>query len=116
MYLFRLSGQPIYVGQTRNLRRRLREHTSERSRQNQASFAFNLAKREAVKAGVDIGGFREAVEARPAFAEHFDAARLEVAEMEVQFIELEDPVERTLFEVYASLALGTEEFNSFETH
>jgi len=25
-------------------------------------------------------------------------------------------VERTLFEVYAALALGTEKFNSFETH
>ena len=36
--------------------------------------------------------------------------------MVVQSTELPDPVERTLFEVYAALALGTEKFNSFETH
>ena len=36
--------------------------------------------------------------------------------MEVQFIELADPIERTLFEVYAALALATTEFNKFETH
>ncbi len=36
--------------------------------------------------------------------------------MDVQFIELTDPIARTLFEVYAALALDTVEFNSFETH
>ncbi len=36
--------------------------------------------------------------------------------MNVQFIEVRDPILRTLFEVYAALELGTEEFNSFETH
>lgn len=36
--------------------------------------------------------------------------------MNIQFIELADPVERTLFEVYVALALDTVEFNSFETH
>ena len=36
--------------------------------------------------------------------------------MDVQFIELADPIARTLFEIYAALALGTTEFNRFETH
>lgn len=36
--------------------------------------------------------------------------------MDVQFIEVPDPIVRTLFEVYAALALDTVEFNSFETH
>ena len=36
--------------------------------------------------------------------------------MSVQFIELPDPIARTLFEIYASLTLNTDEFNSFETH
>ncbi len=44
------------------------------------------------------------------------AAEVAAAAMGVQFIELADPVERTLFEVYAALALDTSEFNSFETH
>ncbi len=36
--------------------------------------------------------------------------------MGVQFIELADPIARTLFEIYAALALDTVEFNAFETH
>ncbi len=36
--------------------------------------------------------------------------------MDVRFILMPDPIERTLFEVYAALHLGTERYNSFETH
>ncbi len=36
--------------------------------------------------------------------------------MNVRFIELGGAIERTLFEVYASLALNTLLYNSFETH
>lgn len=116
IYLFHQDSNPIYVGQSRNLRRRLKQHTAPRSRQNDASFAFNLAKRSAAQAGLTVTGFRSSVESDPGFAEHFERARTAVAGMDVQFIELADPIERTLFEVYATLALGTEEFNSFETH
>ena len=40
IYLFHYDGKPIYVGQSRNLRRRLSQHTAMGSRQNEASFAF----------------------------------------------------------------------------
>jgi hypothetical protein len=116
IYLFHHNGAPAYVGQTRNLRTRLAQHTAAGGRQNQASFAFNLAKRSAQRANLNVTGFRAKLEADPEFARHFERARKEVAEMDVQFIELEDPIARTLFEVYAALALGTAEFNSFETH
>jgi hypothetical protein len=36
--------------------------------------------------------------------------------MDSRFIEIDDPVTRTVFEVYAARALGTDEFNSWETH
>ena len=36
--------------------------------------------------------------------------------MDVQYIALADPIARTMFEMYAALALDTAEFNSFETH
>jgi hypothetical protein len=54
VYLFSEHGRPIYVGQSRKLRTRLRQHSGERRRENEASFAFNIAKRDAAKAGVDI--------------------------------------------------------------
>jgi len=116
IYLFSHDSAPVYVGQSRKLRNRLRQHTGATNSHNQASFAFNLAKREAKKARVDIKRFRSALELDPTFAPYFDAARVEVARMNVQFIEVADPIVRTLFEVYAALALDTVEFNSFETH
>jgi hypothetical protein len=116
IYLFSEGRRPVYVGQTRNLRRRLQQHTGLTRRENEASFAFNIAKREAARAGVILGRGRPALETNPAFAPHFDRARAAVATMRVRYIELEDPVTRTLFEIYASLALNTREFNSWETH
>ena len=116
IYLFSEARRPIYVGQSRNLRNRLRQHTWEKSRENAASFAFNIAKREASKAGIDITPWRSVLEADPDFVPYFASARASVAAMSVQFIELADPVVRTLFEVYVALALGLHEFNSFETH
>jgi hypothetical protein len=116
IYLFSEGDVPIYVGQSRKLRSRLIQHTGATRRQNQASFAFNVAKREASKAGVDVKRWRAVLEADPGFVPHFTAARAAVAAMDVQFIELPDPIARTLFEVYAALALDTVEFNSFETH
>ena len=36
--------------------------------------------------------------------------------MSVQVIEIDDPVDRSLFEIYAAVSLGTLTHNSFETH
>lgn len=116
IYLFSESGMPIYVGQSRKLRQRLRHHTDLSSGQNRASFAFNLAKVEARRSRVNIKRFRQVLEADSEFAEHFVRAKRRVAEMAVRFIELDDPIERTMFEMYAALALDTAEYNSFETH
>lgn len=116
IYLFTEGGRAIYVGQSRKLRARLRHHTVATSKQNQASFAFNIAKLEAKRAGVDTARFREVLQADAGFDEHFTRAKSRVAQMVVRFIELADPIERTLFEVYAALALDTAEFNTFETH
>jgi GIY-YIG catalytic domain len=116
IYLFSKDDKALYVGQTRNLKARLRTHTNPLSRENQASFAFLIAKGEAERAGIDVARTRKILESDETFAEHFRSAKLGVAEMDVRFIELEGPIERTLFEVYASLALDTLLYNSFETH
>ena len=115
IYLFS-DQRPIYVGQSRNLLNRLRQHTGRRNDRNQASLAFRIAKREAAKAGVDTARPGRVIEADPAFTPFFDGAKASLADLTVQFIALDDPVERTLFEVYAALALDTAEFNSWETH
>ena len=35
--------------------------------------------------------------------------------MKVRVVEIEDPIDQTIFEVYAHMELGTK-FNSFENH
>jgi hypothetical protein len=116
IYLFSEGVMPVYVGQTRNLRARLRQHTSPSSRENQAALAWRIALAEAKGAGHGLSGTRKDLEADADFAAHFRSAKERVAAMEVRFIEIDDPVTRTVFEVYAARALGTDEFNSWETH
>jgi len=116
IYLFSEGVTPIYVGQTRNLRVRLRQHTSSSSRENQASLAWRIARIEAKDAGHPMSGTRKDLQADERFAAHFRSAKERVTAMDVRFIELDDPVTRTVFEVYAARALETDEFNSWETH
>lgn len=116
VYLFSEGPTPIYVGQSRNLRRRLRQHTSPRSKENEAPLAFNIALSDAQKGGLELSGTRKQVAGDPAFDQLFREARKRVAAMAVRLVEIEDPITRTIFEVFASQALETGEFNSWETH
>jgi hypothetical protein len=116
IYVFSEGPTPLYVGNTRNLRQRLRQHTAVNSRENEAALAWRIALKDAKQRGLAITGTRKQIDADPAFAEIFSQARDRVRAMDVRFIEIDDSITRTLFEVYAAQALGTEEFNSFETH
>ena len=116
VYAFSEGPTPLYVGNTRNLRQRLRQQTAANSRENEAALAWRIALKDAEQRGLAVTGTRKQIEADPVFAEFFSQARDRVRAMDVRFIEVDDPVIRTLFEVYAAQALGTDEFNSFETH
>lgn len=116
VYVFSEGPNPIYVGQSRNLRQRLRQHTSPKSHENQAPLAFNIALKDAAAQELALPKTRKQIEADAAFQPLFAAALGRVRDMDVRFIEIEDPVVRTVFEIYASRALETDEFNSWETH
>jgi hypothetical protein len=116
IYLFSEGPTPLYVGNTRNLRQRLRQDTGENSGENEAALAWRIALKDAQKRKLAIKGTRKEIEADAAFAEVFRDARQRVAAMDVRFIEIDDAMTRTILEVYAAQALGTDEFNSFETH
>jgi hypothetical protein len=117
VYLFLdAKGKPIYVGQSRNIRGRLAQHCRASSPENAASFAFNIAKRNAEGLSVDISGFRKELSKRTDFEELFLASKAQVALMPVQFTVEEGADRRTVFEVFAAYALGTQEYNTFETH
>lgn len=116
VYLFSEGPSPCYVGNTPNLRQRLREHTGASSRENQAALAWRMALQQAEEAGVSTSGTRKTIEADPAFAAIFEKARERVAKMDVRFIEVDDPIVRTVLEVYVARALGTDSYDSLETH
>jgi len=116
IYLFSQDGDAVYVGQTRNLRARLKQHTGDKSTHFSASFAYLIAKGEAAIAGMNIKRTRAQLSSDPDFAARFAATRARVRCMDVQFIEVDDPIVRTMFEIYVALVLDTAEYNSFETH
>ena len=116
IYCFYEDGEPQYVGRSRNIRKRVRQHRRRGGRHNAAQFAFNIAKK---KFGLDKAGNmeRKELENHPEFKTLFADAKKRVRKMSVRFVEIHDPIEQTIFEVCAHMELGTpEEFNNFETH
>lgn len=115
IYLFIENKKYIYVGRTNRMRARLLEHGRESAGHNDASFAFKLAKIQAEKIGIDIRQKRNDLVKIKQFDKLFKEARQRVAKMDIKFIEIVDPIDQYLFEVYASEVLKTP-FNDFENH
>ena len=118
VYLFSEQGKDLYVGRTRHLRQRLRQHSIPSSRHNQAVFAFRLA-REAtgrlLAAYVGEGRRASLASEDPTFAAAFTAAKARVRAMQVRYVEETDALRQVLLEIYAAIVLGTP-YNDFHTH
>ena len=117
VYLFSEGENHLYVGRTTKLRQRLRQHSIPAAQQNQAVFAFKLA-REATgltEASYTTKGSRSALMANPHFAEEFAHAKTRIRHMDLRFIEESDPLRQALLEIYVHVVLRTK-YNDFETH
>lgn len=117
IYLLSEGQNHLYVGRTRRLRQRLRQHSLAGAQHNEAVFAFKLA-REAtgqLTAAYSVGGSRKALCAEPAFAEAFQQAKARVRKMDLRFVEEADPTRQALLEIYASVVPRTK-YNDFDTH
>lgn len=51
---FTKNGEPVYAGRTNRMKDRILEHSRPCSSYNSATFAFLIAKEEAVKLGIDV--------------------------------------------------------------
>ena len=125
IYVFYEGGKPIYVGRTNDMRRRIREHGS-LNPTKAATFAYLIAKRKLKAKGI----VPEAKSGKPAsritnadVENHpgiIKAARKRARKMQFRVVKVTDPIEQTLFEVYAALQLGTMRqqggYNDFENH
>ena len=120
IYCFYEGDEALYVGRTRDLRYRVLEHRRPSGDHFTASFAFNIAKEEFEKEHPrrDISGLtREKLAQDSDFIPLFKKAKERVRKMSVRFVKIQDPIEQTIFEVYAHMELGTSpRFNNFGTH
>jgi len=114
VYIFWEENKAIYVGRTDNMKRRLTEHGRKSSKHNDASFAFKIAKTKAALLGINTGTRKE-LEKNPQFSILFSEAKRQVSEMEIKFIEIEEPLDQALFEIYAATVLKTR-YNDFKNH
>jgi predicted GIY-YIG superfamily endonuclease len=109
-YVFIEGRKPIYVGISKHVRRRLKQHLNANSH-NDSSFVYNIAK--AMKE--EIKTFRKTFKDQR-YQEPFQQARERVRQCAVAWVKIDDSLELYLFEAYACMELGTSDYNSFETH
>jgi predicted GIY-YIG superfamily endonuclease len=113
VYVFYEKGQPFYVGRTRNLRRRLRQHSHPTATHFSASFAFLMARRLAALPAIPKLTRDQTAQQLDSL---FSLCRQRVSYMSVRWVSEEEPIIQSLLEVYAAVTLQTtERFNSFRT-
>lgn len=107
--LFR-GKRPYYVGISRHILRRLRQHGRGKSHFD-ASLAYRIA-----RAKLEVSGTRSQRMKHKGFRAEFDKAQGVLNSARVVIVPIDDDVTLYLFEVYAALKLRTAPLNSFRTH
>jgi len=117
VYLFSEGTEHLYVGRTRRLRNRLRQHSIAGAQHNQAVFAFRLAREMTGRTipAYSVEGSRKALSADALFDKAFTEAKARVRNMDLRFVEETDPLRQALLEIYVSVVLKTK-YNDFDTH
>jgi predicted GIY-YIG superfamily endonuclease len=107
-YVLLREGTPFYVGISRGVIKRLRQHTS--AQRMHATLAHRMAK--------DKIRHQEPTPENPdaALQATFNEAQTLLRESTVAFIQIENPLELYLFEAYCAMKLDTSEWNTFRTH
>lgn len=118
VYLFTDAGHHMYVGRSNRLRARYFLHCRNGSQQNQASFAYRLARE---KLGIEKPsyvpgpGSRAGLAATAEFIKAFADAKARIRQMEYRHVEETDQTRQALLEAYCAIVLETP-YNDFGTH
>ena len=117
VYLLSEGKRHLYVGRSRNIRKRLGRHCRPGATYRMAAFAFQLAREETghVKATYKTDGSRADLFEDPVFRRAFDRAKARIREMAARFVEERDPVRQAVLEIYVATVLKTP-YNDFDTH
>ena len=115
IYLFSEGDKHLYVGRTRQLKRRIREQANINKIVG-ASLAFRLAREETgyVTPTYRKKGSRNDLLSKPEFREALANAQERIRNMDVRYVEEADPIRQTLLEVYVAVVLDTPH-NKFTT-
>jgi hypothetical protein len=108
--LFSESSNPIYVGISRGVLARVRQHMLGRTHFD-ATLAYAMAQRRC-----PTKGQRSVVMADECLKAAFSEAQAYLQSLYVSAIKIENPLELHIFESFAAMALGTSEWNTFRTH
>jgi predicted GIY-YIG superfamily endonuclease len=116
-YLILDGSKPMYVGISRRVVHRLQAHCKGNSHFS-ATLAYSMAKGKLSQGSVGEPRemTRDAAMKDVALREAFNTAKQVLRNCNVAFIEIPNPVELYLFEVYAALEFDTGEWNTFRTH
>jgi hypothetical protein len=118
VYLFTQDDRHLYVGRSNRLRARYFLHCRPGSRQNQASFAYKLAREQLGITRATYGAgpqTRSGLAATEAFIAAFTSAKASIQRMEYRHVEEGDPTRQALLEAYCAIVLETP-YNDFDTH
>ena len=117
IYLFSEGSHHLYTGRSNNFRTRLRQHSTDGAKHNQASFAFKLARKATGKTEASYApeDSRDNLLTDPDFAQAFLSAKRRVRAMDLRYVEEADQLRQTLLEIYVSVVLRTP-YNDFATH
>lgn len=102
--------KPIYVGISRSVLQRLQQHVK-----GTTHFDASLAYRIAYK-NMPHNHTRSMAMKNDVFKDHFDKAKSYIRNLNVAFVEIDNPIELYVFEPFCSMELNTSEWNTFETH
>ncbi len=112
------TDKPIYVGRTKNIRQRIQLHTRDSSKNQSATFTFNLAKMHyKILLPNRKKTTREVLMNEIEFIPIFNQQKERVKKMHLKYINEEHDILQTILEPYFALKLNTyPEYNTFETH
>jgi hypothetical protein len=109
-YVFLDRQRPIYVGISRSVLSRIRQHVLGKTHSD-ASLAYLMAKRK-----FSGWGTREAAMQADDFQQAFGDAQSYLKTLNCAFISIPNALELYLFEAFAAMELDTAEWNTFVTH
>jgi hypothetical protein len=113
-YVLLEAGKPIYVGISRGVIGRLRQHAFGKTHFD-ASLAFRIAMARHPDRAIANVTRAEAMQ-DPLFGISFAEAQSYLRSLQAAAIAIENPLELYVFEAYCALELDTNQWNSFETH